>query len=98
MEKIKILKSKVTGFRKENKLKVISEMKTKLEGTQEKMTMDNIFRQKKLNGGLFKEIVERDKKRIWEKLIVKKIDKEDLTYAWYDLPKRKTKATEKNIY
>lgn len=39
-------------------------MKTKLEGTQEKMTMDNIFRQKKLNGGLFKEIVERDKKRI----------------------------------
>lgn len=64
MEKIKILKSKVTGFRKENKLKVISEMKTKLEGTQEKMTMDNIFRQKKLNGGLFKEIVERDKKRI----------------------------------
>lgn len=32
-KKVKILKYKVTELRKENKLKVVSEMKTELKGT-----------------------------------------------------------------
>lgn len=52
-KKIRFFRSRFIELRKKKKLKVISEMKTKWEGTQEKMTMHKVFSHISLNERLF---------------------------------------------